>query len=457
MVVQSQWDRRSATRLPPHFDFSQQSQRQLRRDAKTLETWWTQSAKAGLEGMAKTASTHHELPLPESGFESIPLPIRSYMQSAKSFRVSRCDFRLSFTNRSVSITLVTFDKASDMAGVVQDAFRKCWTWLQFCDSLAEAVTVSASSDDHRRGRSGSSQCVQDGLQIFLYWTPFCKLVPSSSDPPRPPSSSVWLASRVDEFHINTAFTYACTAQGSMAIFRKEEWFKVFLHETMHAFGFDFASIPFSVSDQATLTLANHFLILPGQEKNGDIMDLRVYEAYTECWAEVYDILMFCVVHKYDFFGSVGQDMLVREREFTKFQLHKLYGGGGDFNWDTLTGSVPESLQGQYKENTYVFSYFLLKWILFRNLPAFFDWCLANNRCAHRTKTPNGKGAATDAHAWFVFRNDNQAVMVDRFCAWIVASCKNHARDIAQDYATRPLYDDLSHDTSFWRETLRMTP
>ena len=33
-------------------------------------------------------------------------------------------------------------------------------------------------------------------------------------------------------HVNSAYTYACR-EDTMTIFRQEEWFKVFIHETFH--------------------------------------------------------------------------------------------------------------------------------------------------------------------------------------------------------------------------------
>ena len=43
-------------------------------------------------------------------------------------------------------------------------------------------------------------------------------------------------------HANSAFTTSCKIETSIYIYRKEEWFKVFIHETFHNFGLDFSYV-----------------------------------------------------------------------------------------------------------------------------------------------------------------------------------------------------------------------
>ena len=43
-------------------------------------------------------------------------------------------------------------------------------------------------------------------------------------------------------HVNTAFTRTCPKKSEIVVFRKEEWFKVFIHESFHNFGLDFSDM-----------------------------------------------------------------------------------------------------------------------------------------------------------------------------------------------------------------------
>ncbi len=464
--------------LPSAFQFSDPVRHAIQKNATALTKWWKQSKQVNF---AMTTTT--VLPKPDAaGYDSIPAPIRSFMESNPfpSFRqVYEYQFSLLHTQRSVTLSLTTFatitttttrgetDKTTNTnerrhqdEKIVRDAFRRCWTWLQFCDEFADSVTVTVAATSSSDG--GGGRCLGDGIHVFLYWTPFTKRIPTSASS----SVSPWIATQINEIHVNTAFTYACVAQGTVVIFRQEEWFKVFVHETMHAFGFDFATIPLSVSNYTSRLFSRLFPFLPSSsqpdnddddndddDNNDHHHDLRIYEAYTECWAEFFDVLLFCICHNYDFFGQVGQDMLVREREFTKYQVKKLFGGGRSIRrgWSELTSAVPGVLLGKYREDTHVFSYFLVKWLLFRDLPAFLEWCL-------RTNLKN---------AWFVFlergRERKQAHRhAKEFCQWVVDKSMATESILSNDYESPTLYDQLSEDTSstdsqYWRETLRMTP
>ena len=73
----------------------------------------------------------------------------------------------------------------------------------------------------------SSKTCSKKINIFMYLTSLTKKLPTSN------------ITILDENHVNTAFTYTCPVDSEIVIFRKEEWFKVFIHETFHAYGLDF--------------------------------------------------------------------------------------------------------------------------------------------------------------------------------------------------------------------------
>jgi hypothetical protein len=72
------------------------------------------------------------------------------------------------------------------------------------------------------------------------------------------------------------------AANGIYIFRKEEWFKVFIHETFHSLGLDFARMPEESANQAL------FSIFPVR------CDYRFYEAYTETWATILHSLILAM-------------------------------------------------------------------------------------------------------------------------------------------------------------------
>ena len=82
-------------------------------------------------------------------------------------------------------------------------------------------------------------------------------------------------------HANTAFTYSCIPSAKIVLFRMEEWFKVFIHESFHCFGLDFSQMNVAESNK-------HMLQLFPKCQTG--MDFRIYETYCETWAETIHIL-----------------------------------------------------------------------------------------------------------------------------------------------------------------------
>ena len=95
------------------------------------------------------------------------------------------------------------------------------------------------------------------ITIYLYFTKLEKRLPSSN------------ISILDHHNVNTAFTRTCPKDSEIVVFRKEEWFKVLIHETFHNFGLDF-------SDMNNSNCHNYILSLFPVNS-----DVNLYEAYTE--------------------------------------------------------------------------------------------------------------------------------------------------------------------------------
>ena len=76
---------------------------------------------------------------------------------------------------------------------------------------------------------GSKKCAS-AFTIFFYFTSLEKKLPESN------------ISILDQIHVNTAFTTTCPKDSEIVIFRKEEWFKVLIHESFHNFALDFSDM-----------------------------------------------------------------------------------------------------------------------------------------------------------------------------------------------------------------------
>ena len=59
---------------------------------------------------------------------------------------------------------------------------------------------------------------------------------------------------LDTIHANSAFTTSCKKEASICVYRLEEWFKVFIHETFHCLGMDFSHMNNDIAESMVFKL-----------------------------------------------------------------------------------------------------------------------------------------------------------------------------------------------------------
>ena len=195
------------------------------------------------------------------------------------------------------------------------------------------------------------------LTVYIYLTPFKKELPQAGE-------------NIGREHVNTAYTTSCIPRGSIVIYRSEEWFKVLLHESFHVLGLDFSHFS---SDTMRAEMRKIFPISS---------EMNLYEAYTETWAE---ILNCCFAGAYisktsDEFIRNVKHCLYQESIFSLFQtlktlryMHLDYVDLYSKNEDSHTRRLH-----LYKEESNVFSYYIITSILLLNYSKFIMWCDDNN-------------------------------------------------------------------------------
>ena len=192
----------------------------------------------------------------------------------------------------------------------------------------------------------SNKCSRT-LDIYIYLTSLTKKIPINKD------------KVLDEFEINSAYTTSCPVNGNIIIFRKEEFFKVFIHETFHSFNLDFSSMD-------TVECTKYMLRLFNVKSN-----VKAYEAYAEFWAEIINIIFFSCLNKYTI--SYIINMINYERIYSLFQMVKILNYMGITYNDIISSNCKK-----FKENTNVLSYFIIKTVLLYNYSDFLNFCIKNN-------------------------------------------------------------------------------
>ena len=193
-------------------------------------------------------------------------------------------------------------------------------------------------------------CSQN-LTIFFYFSLLTKKLPTEID------------DVIAEEHANTGFANNCSKSSEIIIYRKEEWFKVFIHESFHNFNMDFSALDQSYAKQRILSL---FKVES---------EVRLYEAYTETWAEIINVAFCSFYHsksETEFLDN-AELLMGYERQFSLIQMNKVLNHiGTSYSQLFIPGNG-------YREKTNILSYFVIKCILMNEHQQFMSWCKTNNR------------------------------------------------------------------------------
>ena len=171
---------------------------------------------------------------------------------------------------------------------------------------------------------------------------------------------------IEQINVNTAYTYACATDNELHIYRKEEWFKVFIHETMHSLGLDFAMMDTTNSNAYILEI---FPVLS---------DVRISETYSEMWAELINILFIVYNEKSSTKTLINETlkMIKNEQKMSLFQCSKIL-NYYDLKYTELydkNENISLKRTEKYKEKTHVLSYYIIKSILMFYINDFLNWC-----------------------------------------------------------------------------------
>lgn len=151
-------------------------------------------------------------------------------------------------------------------------------------------------------------------------------------------------------NINSGFT----SDREITVYREEEWFKVFVHETFHNLNLDFCSYP----DKKLFYLNDLYF---------NVKQVKLYEAYSETWARILNSL-FCA-YKYT---SNKKDFLLKanlyiqvERYYSQFQAYKLITKYNGFK--------------NYYDFDNIYVYYVISSLFMDDYIDFMKWCEAHNK------------------------------------------------------------------------------
>ena len=222
----------------------------------------------------------------------------------------------------------------------------------YCNYIKDIMTWISIADKYSCNSCGKE------LNLYIYMTNIKKHLPRNR----------W--DTISSMEVNSGLSDMCRRQSEIIIFRKEEWFKLLIHETFHNYGLDFSVMNIN---KLTSIMKTHFHIES---------DFLMFETYTEFWARLINV-MFCTFKiednvKFTDFYMFFQVLYYYERLFSILQCCKIL-SFMNLTFDMLINKKDKNLSLQlYKESTNVFPYYIALSILMIDPINFVNWCGENN-------------------------------------------------------------------------------
>jgi hypothetical protein len=136
------------------------------------------------------------------------------------------------------------------------------------------------------------------LECLIYLTPFKRKLPIfskdektskvyhyhdapeneiDSDSDNMYGAGIETGSVIGASHVNGGLSNICQPNGRIIVYRREEWFKVLIHETMHNYGLDFSTLDITAANKK---LHSIFSVQT---------DIKIFESYCETWARIMNV------------------------------------------------------------------------------------------------------------------------------------------------------------------------
>lgn len=159
-------------------------------------------------------------------------------------------------------------------------------------------------------------------------------------------------------HLNSGYCFRCKPGTAITVYRKEEWFKVLIHESFHYFGFD-ASLDNPSYNTKVKRMFN---------VNSEI---NLPEAYCETWARLLNVYISAFLLNPTNYTTTVSELLEIEKYYSWYQMTKIL-----WSMDMIYADL--FVNNNFKEKTNVFAYIILTNQLMQRSHEFIEWCINTN-------------------------------------------------------------------------------
>jgi len=302
----------------------------------------------------------------------VPYKVYTYIREKSEYCIR---FQSRIHGRDISLYFITFPEsnisicsARNGTGVNASSYL-CATEIAVYQLYAYKVFIWLSMITS----IASKACSEQSLDVYFYMTPFKKTRPE-------PHATGNASPILSAIHVNTGVTRNCETRGEIVVYRAEEWFKVFVHESMHNFDMDFTNLELH---EANEQLRKTFCIPHN--------DILLYESYTETWARIINTMFETYFQdasasasaprsSAQFIRAVRENLTVNAMFYANQAVKVL--DILDLKYaDILVGPKGDTMvcRKRYTEKTNVYAYYIIGGILSVYALPFLSWCIKYNR------------------------------------------------------------------------------
>ena len=278
-----------------------------------------------------------QIPRPD-GFNSrwIDTEVKTHIFNNSTYKLG---YKFKLNERNIKITFITENNAIDNIKMYHRYIIDIMTWISIADKYS------------------CNHCGKT-LKLYLYMTSLRKTLPQNR----------W--DTISSMEVNSGLSDMCRRESEIIIFRKEEWFKLLIHETFHNYGLDFSVMNINI---LTDIMKENFYI------NSEFL---MFETYTEFWARLVNVIFctykVCEQSEFKDFYMYFQVIYYYERLFSILQCCKIL-SFMNLTFDMITSKKDRDLSLQlYKESTNVFPYYIGVSLLMIDPIKFVNWSNDNN-------------------------------------------------------------------------------
>lgn len=299
-------------------------------------------------------------------------------------------YEIPYEKTFININFILYEKDALSKQLVEKYDNKVY------DILKIIHLIIILSNNNLINKKKFEICSRDGLNIFIFLTPFLREININSN------------DILGATNANGGFCYGCNNEGNIIVYRSQEYFKVLIHELVHNFGIDSYIFDFkkeiyknnSNENKLYKNFINNFNL--SREINYGTFDIGMQECIIEFWAKFLNNSLFSfnyilknLTHTdninniplniknsgqfnkiYKIYISIFTSVFELEILHNTLQCVKIL-KKNKLNYLNILSTKDEKINN-YKEETHIFSYFILQTILLYNYKNFINFKIMIN-------------------------------------------------------------------------------